>query len=124
MGREAGSKPIDREQALSGRPVRLPFIRRETRDDGGLEVTVQFERPRWQKRLGATGHIQRTFGMDRYGRAVYEACDGSADVRGIVKGFARRQRVSLAEAELSVTAFLRTLVTKGLVAVRVRETDA
>lgn len=124
MARKTRRKVIDREQALSGHPVRLPFIRREPREDGGLKVTVQFERPRWQKRLGANGHIQRTFGMDRYGRAVYEACDGRTDVRGIARGFASRHRVSVAEAELSVTAFLRTLVTKGLVAVRVRETDA
>ena len=124
MPKKADLKAIDREQALSGRPVRLPFIRREPREDGGLKVTVQFERPRWQMRLGATGQIQRTFGMDRYGKAVYEACDGKTDVRAIVREFARRHRVSVAEAELSVTAFLRTLVTKGLVAVRVHGSDA
>ena len=112
---------IDREQALSGRPVRLPFIRREPREDGGMKVTVRFDRPGWQRRLGATGDIHRTFGMDPYGREVYEACNGEADVRAIVKEFARRHRISVAEAEVSVTAFLRTLVTKGLVAIRVRE---
>ena len=104
-----------RDAAVRGRPQRLPPVRQEERE-GKLCVTVRFRRPAWQRALGAEALCERTFGLDAFGRAVYESCDGRRTVAEIVRHFAAAQRLSLPEAELAVTRFLRTLIAKGLVA--------
>lgn len=110
---------VDRSSALSGRPERLPFIRREETAEGGMQVTVKLVRPRWQRWLGGTGEIERTFRLDCLGRQVYEACNGKTNVKAIIKDFAADHKISLPEAEESVTMFLRTMMMKGLIGVAV-----
>ncbi len=111
---------LGRASAMKARPVHLPVIRTEERD-GKRYVTVDFMRPRWQQLLGASRKCSKTFGLDVYGQEVYDACDGRSNVKKIAKGFASSHHVSVAEAELSVTTFLKTLVSKGLVGMEVRE---
>lgn len=103
-----------RGAALRARPRRVPPARLEEKA-GKLYVTVRFQRPAWQRVLGAERIGERTFGLDPYGRRVYESCDGERSVEAIVAHFAVAVRVSLPEAELVVTRFLRTLVSKGLI---------
>jgi hypothetical protein len=109
-----------RNAALDGVPHRLPSVRREEKN-GKLYVTVTFDRPRWQRLLGADRECERTFGLDAYGRRVYESCDGRQPVQQIVRQFAKQTNVSLPEAELAVTRFLRTLLAKGLVAIELEK---
>lgn len=103
-----------RHAALEAVPHRAPYVRREEKD-GKLYVTVRFERPRWQRALGAQSECERTFGLDPYGRRVYECCDGRTPVSRIINQFAGQSRISRPEAELAVTRFMRTLLSKGLV---------
>lgn len=112
-----------RDAALGAVPQRLPIVRREEKS-GKLYLTVRFERPRWQCLLGADAMCERTFGLDAYGRRVYEGCDGQSPVRLIVRRFAEQTRISAPEAEIAVTRFLRTLVTKGLVAMQMEKPKA
>jgi hypothetical protein len=110
---------VERESALSAVPHRLPPIEVRERDNGGLEVVVAFDRPGWHRFLGASGRAERTFGMDTLGRFVYEACTGEATVGDISAGFAAHYRVTGAEAEIAVSRFLKTLMSKGLVAMEI-----
>jgi len=110
---------IDRDTALSGFPVQLPAKRVEEKD-GKLHVTIEFLRPRWQRVLGAPGQCERTFALDPYGREVYEACDGSNNVNRIVKRFARKHKISYAEAEVSVATFFQTLMARGMVGIELK----
>ncbi len=106
---------IDRRQAaLDARPHAAPPVRTERRD-GKLYVTVKFRRPSWQRWLGADALCERTFGLDAHGQDVYQWCDGTRTVQDVVRRFAGKNRISLPEAELNVTRFLRTLLTKGLI---------
>ncbi len=109
-------KTISRPAALSARPRRLPVIRREELEDNGLKVTVELTRPRWQQFLGTPADFNRSFVLDSFGREVYEACNGNKDVAAIVRDFSKAHNVSIAEAELSVSTFLKTLMSRGLVA--------
>jgi hypothetical protein len=104
-----------RRMALGARPHRLPAVRTEERD-GKLYVTVRFLRPRWQRLLGADARAERTFGLDAYGRRVYESCDGRRTVGEVCAGFSAQTGISRPESEMAVTRFLRTLMIKGLVA--------
>ena len=63
--------------------------------------------------------MQRSYGLDRFGMQVYEACDGKTSVRRIVKRFAADNGLGPAEAELAVSRFLKTLMAKGLIAMEV-----
>jgi hypothetical protein len=110
---------LDRRQALEACPQRLPVLRAAEAAPGELQLTLQFRRPQWQVLLGAKPICDRTFVLDALGREVYDACDGAAPVSEIVRGFAARHRVSLAEAELSVTQYLRMLIARGVVAMRI-----
>jgi hypothetical protein len=97
----------------------MPIVKQEVRADGGLRVTVLLDRPAWQRWLGGSEKVGRTFGLDNAGRQVYEACDGRRNARAIIRRFAAANRLNEAEAEIAVTTFLKTLMAKGLVAMEV-----
>ena len=118
---KAIKSPAARKAALSGRPHHVPPVKTEEKD-GKLYVTVRFRRPSWQKFLGAAEDTcQRTFGLDAYGRAVYESCDGKRTVKSIIRKFADDNNISLPEAEMAVTAFMRTLMMKSLIAMEMEK---
>ena len=104
-----------RGASLKARPHQLPRLKQEEKN-GKLYVTVAFKRPHWQKLLGSGDTAERTFGLDTYGRRVYESCTGKHTVKSVIKHFAEETRVSLPEAEMAVTKFMRTLISKGLIA--------
>jgi len=114
--RSKGDPALARTVALGARPTPTPVLRRETAEDGKLRITVRFNRPKWQQALGAGPLAERTFALDAYGQEVYAACDGKATVTEIVGRFAESHKLGPAEAELAVTAFMKTLMAKGLVA--------
>jgi len=105
---------ISRTAAMTARPVQAPPVKTERKDDK-LYVTVQFERPGWQRMLGADRFCRKTFGLDTYGEEVYEACNGKTTVKHIVKKFSKKHHLSTQEASLSVSKFMKTLMMKGLV---------
>jgi hypothetical protein len=111
---------IDRRAALGAMPVKVPPQRTEEKN-GKLYVTVRFQRPGWQRFLGADRTCERSFGLDAYGQEVYGYCNGETPVKEIIGRFAKRHHLSRAEAETAVTTFLKTLMGKGLVGMAVEE---
>jgi hypothetical protein len=110
---------LNREAAMSARPERVPTLSVTERPDGGVQIKLEvFRRPIWGV-LGRAGKTERSYRLDPLGFEVYEACDGKTTVKGIVSGFQRRHKLSRSEAEVAVTTFLKTLVSKGLIAVAV-----
>jgi hypothetical protein len=53
--------------------------------------------------------------LDKLGGMVWNLVDGKNTVAGIIKEFSSSSGLSLAEAEISVTAFLRDLGRRGLI---------
>ena len=122
MGIFGKKKPrLERSEALSSRPVKLPVLTREDLPGGRAQVKVTLAAPRWVRLLGGKEETERTFGLDVLGREVYDMCDGRTNVSGIVRRFGAAHKISQPEAELSVTTFLKTLMSKGLVAMAARE---
>ena len=111
---------LDRDSAINARPVRLAAASTEEKD-GKLHVTVEYNRPVWQRALGAVGKYKRTYALDDYGREVYEYCDGKSSTAKLARKFSARHSISRPEAELAVTSFLKTLMGKGLVAMAVEK---
>ncbi len=111
---------MGRAAALNACPVRTNAVKTEEKKDK-LYVTVLFMRPKWQQWLGAEEKCQRTFGLDKYGVEVYRACDGGTSVKKIVDVFAENHKMSIAEAEISVCQFIKTLLIKGLIVMQVEK---
>ena len=111
---------FNRSESLAAVPIKAPVVKREEKGDK-VYVTVEFERPGWQRALGADQRCQRTYGLDAYGHEVYEFCNGRRSVKQGVERFAEKHHVSLPEAELAVTTFLQTLMKKGLVGMSIKK---
>ena len=112
--------PGARNLALKARPHQLPPVKSEEKGDK-LYITIRFKRPSWQRLLGADEMCKRTFGLDPYGRRVYESCNGKRTVQSIVRKFSEDTKVSVPEAEMAVTKFMRTLMSKGLIAMEMEK---
>jgi hypothetical protein len=114
------SKPLlARGAAMKARPAKAPVVRRKDLQGGRVEVTVRLRRPTWLRMLGSSDEFDRTYGLDELGLEVYDTCDGRTTVQQMVQRFASAHRVSVPEAELSVTTFLKTLLVKGLVVIQI-----
>ena len=113
------STEFSRKAAMQGRPMQIPPVKTETRDNGGALITVMLDSPRWVRFIGGKSKVKRSYGLDRFGLQVYEACDGKTSVRRIVKRFAADNALGPAEAELAVSRFLKTLMAKGLIVMEV-----
>jgi hypothetical protein len=105
---------------LDAVPLRSQTVRGEKRPDGGWLLRVPLRR-RWYTRPPLAWLVplsrDRAVGLDQLGSEVWEACDGRRTVQEIVDLFAAAHDLTFHEARLSVTAFLRLLVQRGLVVV-------
>ena len=54
--------------------------------------------------------------LDRLGSQVWQLCDGVRTVEDVVDEFARLHRLTFHEARASVTAYLKMLVQRGVLA--------
>ncbi len=108
-----------RKAAMEGRPTQIPPVKTEPRDNGGALITVLLDSPRWVRLIGGKPKAPQSYGLDRFGLQVYEACNGKTSVRRIVKRFAADNALGPAQAELAVSRFLRTLMAKGLIVMEV-----
>jgi hypothetical protein len=109
---------ISSEKAETGYPMQLP-VKKSEKKNNKLYLTVEFNRPKWQQLLGAKKDCQRTFGLDDYGQEVLNACDGKTNISRIIKKFAKSHKLTLVEAEASVSSFMYTLMERGLIGIQV-----
>lgn len=110
---------MDKQLALGARPQHCPIIRSEEAGPGELSILVHYERPRWQQFMGAQRDCERTYILDKLGRKIYEWSDGETTVQHMIDTFVKEHHVSIAEAEYSITFYLKTLIRKGLIAMEV-----
>lgn len=114
------SLKITREEALNAVPIKIPAIAKEKKHNK-LMITLEFERPKWQQILGSDKKCRKTFALDNLGREVYELCNGKNTVLKIIKIISKNYQISIAEAEISVTTFIKTLMSKGLIAIQIKK---
>jgi hypothetical protein len=99
--------------------VPLTILDSEELEDGSLRVTVRYNATRLQRFFGAPPKYERPYTLDVLGRSVYEMCDGKRTVKEVIREFAREHQVARAEAAVAITQYMKTLVSKGLVAMAV-----
>lgn len=118
LNKKSKNKGLSRDKALDGIPKQLPYLKSELKGEK-LYITVELQRPFWQRALGADKLCERSFGLDSYGQEVYKACGEAKSVKTIINDFAEKHKISIPEAEVAITKFLTTLMQKSLVYVEV-----
>ena len=117
FGRKRKTPQLSRRQSLACRVVRNPEAIERITDAGDLELTLALKPARWTRILGRDTKIPaiRKYQLDDLGRYVWEQAAESPTVEAIIRQFARQHKINIREAEVSVTAFLRMMMQRGLV---------
>lgn len=114
------SPKLSRAESLACIPSRLPSIA-ETEHNGSVRLEYPLQLRPFFLQLAkkfvnqAEKPLTKKIELDAYGRMVWERIDGTRDVAAIIRDFAGKSGLSLHDAEISVTAFLRELGRRGLI---------
>ena len=103
---------------MAAQPYPMDVALREEHEDGSLRVRVRLRRSKWQRWFGAPAEYERQYTLDPFGREVYAACDGETNVEAIAAAFAERHQLNPAEAQRAVTTYLKTLMSKSLIGMK------
>ncbi len=114
---EARQKAV--AQMLGSVPQRNTAVVFE-RKKGGLLASVPIRRPRWL--VPPISWVipwspYRRVQLDEVGSEVLDLCDGARTVEEVIEKFAEDHKLSFREGQVAVTAFLRELLSRGIVAI-------
>ncbi|HEY4102616.1 MAG TPA: PqqD family protein [Polyangiaceae bacterium] len=108
---------LDALGVLHSRPTQNAAVR-VANNDNGVVLFVPVARPSWLRALSWLLPLRREkgFALDALGREVWLACDGARSFEKIVVEFSERHKLRFHEARAMVSAFLKTLNERNLVA--------
>jgi len=115
---------ISRSQALDMVPVRNTEVKEAAMDDGLLRLSYPLAVKPWFGRLAEKVGMWdkrpmiKEVELDEMGTFVWERIDGEHSVRNIAEAFVKEYGVQTREAELSVTAFIKTIGQRGIIGLR------
>ena len=117
-------KAVTRTEALACVPEKSPAVQWDTQENG--EIIIEYPLPlkpffiSLSKRFtkSAEQRLTKKLQLDVIGSQVWIMIDGATDVKAIIKEMAPATGLSLQEAEISVTTFLRELGRRGLILLR------
>lgn len=107
---------MSREQSLAMKPMQLveATLALDEAGNGKLAVPVRPTRvARWLVR--DTDGRTKTFELDPVGVFVWKQIDGKTSVEQLIRRIGKQYNLDLRQAEASTTAFLKTLMQKGLI---------
>jgi len=105
---------------LSAKPSRAAGAEEKSIAAGKWQLTIPIQPTRWAGAiLRIPKGMSKTFELDELGKFVWDACDGKTSVRQVIRRLARHYNLNEREAEVATVAFLKTLTSKGLVAIAV-----
>ena len=122
--KKARSVPLTRTESLACVPQKSPTVTWQALENGEIRLEYPLNiRPffislaaRWQKLHNE--RPTRKIELDQMGSIVWRLVDGENNVGKIIKEFSDESRLSVSEAEISVTTFLRELGRRGLILMR------
>ena len=115
---------ITRTESLACIPEQSAHVSCSKQEDGN--VTIEYPLPLKPFFLSLARKFNKTeeqkltkkLQLDNIGSRVWLMIDGSTDVKTIIKRIAPETGLSLQEAEISVTTFLRELGRRGLILIK------
>lgn len=109
---------MTREQSLAMKPVQLVKADLTVDDTGNGKLSVEIQPTRVARLFIKGAHGRRkTFELDPVGIFVWKQIDGKTSVEQLIRRIAKQYKLDLRQAEASTTAFLKTLMTKGLIGI-------
>ncbi len=113
---------LTREDSLSAVVVPNRQLRIERNAEGVVTLYAPFHAAAFVERiarwLGASERAgEAKIELDEVGTFVWDLCDGRLTVREMVASLAEKYKLNRKEAEASLTAFLRSLAGRNLVAI-------
>lgn len=128
---EGRKSKVSRSQVLGARPIRNPVVEwaRETRDEARPNVAllkVPRRRDRWGNFVAKVFKLPdfRKLELDEIGSDVWEMCDGTQNVEALTRAICARYHLNRRQGEASVTAYLRMLAERRLIALKTGRTNA
>lgn len=115
-------KPADPALFLAAIPVQNPKIREKEIYTGALRLTGPLRQGKLTRYLGIRTS-EKSFDLDPLGTDVWRACNGTTNIETIITDFSRRHRLNIREAEVAVTTFLNTLLSRNLIALVAPQTN-
>lgn len=116
---------VSRGEVLGARPVRNPVVeweRTARRDDDTPVALLRIPRrgDRFGNAVAALFRLpsHRKLELDEIGSDVWEMCDGATSVEALTRAICAKWRLNRRQGEASVTAYLRMLAERRLVALR------
>lgn len=111
---------IDRHQSLDGVPVMNENVSCANDETGRLVIKIKLKRgssflARFQPPV-----LERNVRLDEIGGFVFKLIDNQRSALEIIELFLAKYRVNRREATLSVIAFLKSLVRKGVISIVIR----
>lgn len=124
LSRKKTGPVLSRAEALAAVPMRNPSTRELLQEDGTVMLVIPvLVRPwfvRLAQRLGSNVPEvrEKKLKLDELGTYVWGLVDGKKSVTRIIEVFCKKYQLEKKEAEVAVTAFLRSLGGRGLVAMK------
>jgi hypothetical protein len=120
------AKGPTRTEALASVPVRSPSATWEVLEDGNilieypLNIKPFFIQLARRFNLGEPQRPTKKLQLDNMGSTVWKMFDGEKEVKAIIRDVAEQTGLTLQEAEISVTTFLRELGRRGLILILIK----
>ena len=115
---------LTREEALACRPVKNHQVTEAQGENGEVILSYPIRMKPWiaglRRRLGGGEKSlpPKKLQLDQLGTEVWALIDGRRPVRGIIRVFKEKYKVTDRDAEIAVTRFLRELGKRGLIGLR------
>jgi hypothetical protein len=120
-GPKEPAKGLTRTEALASIPLRSPSATWEILEDGDILIEYPLSIKPFFLQLfsrfnkGQEQRPTKKLQLDAMGSKVWQMFDGKKEVKTIIREVAEETGLSLQEAEISVTTFLRQLGRRGLI---------
>jgi len=113
-----------RDLSLDCVPVKNPELVEHEQEDGDLCLTYPVRVKPWFQGIFKTVSrrqsdiLERKLQLDSLGTSVWMMIDGRKSVKDIILAFQTEHKLNRREAEMSVSAFMKQLGKRGLLAMR------
>jgi hypothetical protein len=117
---------VTREEAMRAVPLRNPAVTWTVNEEGEVQLTVPLRKDGWMRvakfvfKIPDTREIQ----LDEVGSEVWQWCDGENSVARIIERLQKQHKLNRKEAEVSLTAYLKTLAQRGLIGLKLEVDEA
>jgi hypothetical protein len=116
---------LSREQNLASVPLRSTNVREEETDEGYARLVAPRRDSWWARLMAKIFYVPdaRRVTLDEIGTFVWRQCDGKQNMRDIIEALCQRYKLHRKEAEVSVVAYLRQLMKRGLLGIAVLDDE-